>query len=157
MRTWDEVDIFPYSTDCLRRLKEAGFSLFVVTNQAVVGRGQMRLDVIESLHQRIMAAVDPEGFVSESFLCPHAPEENCDCRKPLPGSLLRAADKYDIDLTGSFMVGDAVTDIEAGRAAGVSPIMVLTGRGRTESELLPDGAATIVRSLVEATELILSR
>jgi D-glycero-D-manno-heptose 1,7-bisphosphate phosphatase len=156
VRTWEEVAPFEYSTTCLRRLKDAGFLLFVVTNQAIVGKGLMPLETIESLHAQIMSKVDPEGLVSKSYLCPHAPHEECDCRKPLPGSLLRAAAEFGVDLSASFMVGDAISDAEAGLAAGTKAIMVRTGRGRGQEAELLDHDLTVVDDLPSAVDLILA-
>jgi D-glycero-D-manno-heptose 1,7-bisphosphate phosphatase len=156
VRKWEEVEIFPFSTESLRRLADAGFALFVVTNQAIVGRGIMTLHEIKSLHGRIMQAVDPEGLVSKSYLCPHGPDDDCDCRKPLPGSLLRAAEEFGVDLASSFMVGDAVSDAEAGLAAGTRAIMVRTGRGLSQIELLDGHDVTVVDDLSAAVDLILA-
>lgn len=160
VRSWAEVDIFSFASDCLKRLQDAGYPVFVVTNQSIVGRGHMTIEAIMDLHDEIMKAVDKTGAVLESFVCPHAPEENCDCRKPLPGSLIRAAAKYQIDLSSSYMVGDAVSDVMAGQAAGAHPILVLTGRGKPQHqkmEYYPDlvSAVTVCPSLVEAVEFIL--
>lgn len=155
VKTWDEVDIYPYSTDSLNRLHAAGLPIFIVTNQSIVGRGRMTLDAIEGLHSRIMNAVDPEQVVAKSYLCPHAPEDECDCRKPLPGSLLQAAKEFNIDLSRSYMVGDAVSDVLAARAAGVTPIILQSGRGKAEIAKMEPGLATISENLSTAVDLIL--
>lgn len=156
VRTWEEVSIFPYSTASLERLHAAGYFLFVITNQAIVARGGMSHEAMESLHERIMASVDPSGLVTKSYLCPHG-EGECDCRKPRPGSLLKAAEEFGVLLTESFMVGDAVTDAQAGLSAGVKPIMVRTGRGLHEETKLGDLKVPVVDNLESATEVILGR
>lgn len=156
VKSWAEVEIYPFSTESLDRLKAAGFPIFIVTNQSIVGRGRMTLEAIETLHDQIMAAVDVNHAVVKSYLCPHAPEENCDCRKPLPGSLYQAAQEYGVDLKSSFMVGDAVTDVLAAKAAGVRPIILQSGRGKAEIAKMEPGIATISENLASAVDLILS-
>ncbi len=157
VRRWDEVEIYPYSVESLRRLKEAGLPVFVITNQSIVGRGGIDFATIDSLHQKIMEAVDPHHAVVKSYLCPHAPEENCDCRKPQPGSLFRAAKEFNIDLDRSFMVGDAVSDVLAARAAGVKPLIVKSGRGLAQIQKMELGLAEVTENLETAVSLILAQ
>lgn len=155
VREWDEVQVFPFTTACLTRLHEAGYLLFVITNQAIVGKGLLSLETIQHLHNRIIEAVDPSSFIAESYVCPHTDAENCDCRKPKPGSFFRAAEKYNLDLDRSFMIGDGASDAEAGLNAGVKPVLVRTGRGHAQEPHVDRERVTVVDSLVEATDLIL--
>jgi D-glycero-D-manno-heptose 1,7-bisphosphate phosphatase len=134
--------LLPGSAGALRRLREAGLLSVIVTNQSGVARDYFEESVIHETHRRLESLLRAEGAVVDAiYFCPHHPREGsppyrqeCDCRKPLPGMLLRAAGDLDIDLSRSYMVGDGMIDIEAGRAAGVVPILVLTGYGRGHLE-----------------------
>ena len=115
-----ELEILPGVAKALAELKQRGFLLFVVTNQPDVGRGTQRREIVELMHQTLAAASSLDNILS----CYHSGEEACDCRKPLPGLLLKAARDYGIDLAQSFMVGDRWRDVEAGRNAGCKTILL---------------------------------
>ncbi len=148
----------------IRRLNEAGWLVVVVTNQSGVARGYYGEDDVARLHRHIERLLAAEGARIDAFyFCPHHPREgigsyrrDCDCRKGQPGMLLRAATEHGIDLSCSFMVGDKVADIEAGEAAGCTPLMVLTGYGVDESQRLPAARARCFPSLAEASDFIVS-
>lgn len=131
VKSWDEFQFIPNAIRTIRELTETGLPIFVVTNQAAVNRGLMTLDDLNDIHSRMLAAIEAEGGrITKVYYCPHAPHEHCNCRKPEPGMLLQAAKDYDIDLSRSFMVGDAWTDMAAGREAGTHNILLMSGRGR---------------------------
>jgi D-glycero-D-manno-heptose 1,7-bisphosphate phosphatase len=131
------IRILPGVPAALRKLKEAGFFLAVVSNQAVVARGLISPRDLDALNTRIRDLLQAAGAppLDAAYFCPHHPEAAlpqyrvvCDCRKPRPGSLLRAAREHGLDLAASFMVGDRMTDIAAGAAAGCRTVLVQTGR-----------------------------
>jgi D-glycero-D-manno-heptose 1,7-bisphosphate phosphatase len=131
------IHVLPGVPAALRRLKAAGFFLAVVSNQAVVARGLITLSDLDALNARILGLLEAAGAPSldAAYFCPHHPEAAlpeyrviCDCRKPRPGSLLRAAREHGLDLAASFMVGDRMTDITAGMAAGCRTVLVETGQ-----------------------------
>ena len=134
--------LLPGSAAALRRIREAGFLSVVVTNQSGVARDYFEEAVVHQANQRFRDLLAAEGAsVDAIYYCPHHPREgappyrrDCDCRKPRPGMLLRAAADLRIDLPRSYMVGDGVVDVEAGRAAGATTILVLTGYGRGHLE-----------------------
>jgi D-glycero-D-manno-heptose 1,7-bisphosphate phosphatase len=133
VRTWEEVEIFPGSIEAGRMLTAAGLGLVVVTNQALVGRGYLPLEVVSSLNNRILDCFKDAGVeIIGRYMCPHHPDDNCGCRKPKPGMLLQAAKEHGIDLSNSYLVGDATSDLLAAEAAGVTGILVRTGRGVSE-------------------------
>lgn len=102
----------------------------ILTNQAVINRGIVSREVIDEIHARMIASLEAAGArIDGVFYCPHCPEECCSCRKPQPGLLFTAAERLGIDLAKSYLVGDAISDIQAGKAAGCRSILVLTGRG----------------------------
>ena len=110
----DELEILPDVPDALSALKECGFLLLVVTNQPDVARGTQQRSVIESLHDKLRAALPLDDF----FVCYHDDNDACDCRKPKPGLLLQAAAKYGLNLAACYLIGDRWRDIDAGHAAG---------------------------------------
>jgi D-glycero-D-manno-heptose 1,7-bisphosphate phosphatase len=117
----EELEITPGARQELERLKQLGFLLIVVTNQPDIGRGTQPRGVVDQMH----AFLCRELPLDDIFVCPHGGgPERCNCRKPLPGLLLQAADRHDIDLNRSFMVGDRWRDIEAGHAAGCATIFL---------------------------------
>ncbi|HTS17850.1 MAG TPA: D-glycero-beta-D-manno-heptose 1,7-bisphosphate 7-phosphatase [Verrucomicrobiae bacterium] len=127
----EQIVLIPGAVAALKQLQDAGYKLFVVTNQSGVGRGYFSHEAVEAIHAHLDAQFAPAGVrLNRYYVCPHHPEDNCDCRKPKPKFLLDAAREYDLDLPHCFMVGDRPGDIEAGVNAGTRTILVLTGDGR---------------------------
>jgi D-glycero-D-manno-heptose 1,7-bisphosphate phosphatase len=132
-----EAVIMPAALAALQRLAPSSYRIVIVTNQALVGRGIIPLGEVQAINQWTVDEIRRAGGrIDGWYLCPHHPSANCGCRKPKPGMLLDAAADLHIDLARSVMIGDAITDLQAGRAAGTRPILVRTGRGQTQSELL---------------------
>jgi len=134
--------LLPGSAAALRRIREAGLLAVVVTNQSGVARDYFEEAIVHQAHERLRGLLAAEGASLDGvYYCPHHPREgiapyrqDCDCRKPLPGMLLRASRELGIDLARSYMVGDGVVDVGAGHAAGTATILVLTGYGRGHFE-----------------------
>ncbi len=136
VKSWDEFRFLPGALDALRWLRLAGFHTFVVTNQAIVNRGVVAAGVVEDINSRMaMSVARSGGWIDDIRYCPHDYDENCQCRKPRPGMLLQLAAQWQVDLSRSYMVGDAWTDIAAGQAASCRSIMVRTGRGAEQANL----------------------
>ncbi|MCA1684634.1 MAG: HAD family hydrolase [Planctomycetia bacterium] len=151
------VDDLPYNVDPakvrlaagaaegLRRLHEAGYALFVVTNQSGVARGMFHESSLAAVEDRLRGLIAEAGAeLAGFFYCPHHPEgvvspyaRDCDCRKPSPGMIVRAARERGVDLARSWMVGDILDDIEAGRRAGCRTVLIDNGN-ETEWVLTPD-------------------
>jgi D-glycero-D-manno-heptose 1,7-bisphosphate phosphatase len=127
--TIEELKIVEGAAEALPDLKQAGFLLIVVTNQPDIARGAQTRAAVDAIHQSLREALPVDDF----FVCPHDDSDQCDCRKPLPGLLLRAAGKYDIDMPRSFMVGDRWRDVDAGASAGCATVWIDHGY----SERLP--------------------
>jgi D-glycero-D-manno-heptose 1,7-bisphosphate phosphatase len=141
IRNLAEVKIFPQALEALARLNETAYKVVIVTNQSAVGRGFISLETAGEINQLILREITKAGGrVDGIYICPHAPWDECACRKPKPGLLLQAADELQIDLSRSLMIGDALSDLQAGRAAGVKElILVRTGRGEVQMQL-PEAA-----------------
>jgi len=144
----EDFDFVPGAPEAIRLLNEAGFFVVVVTNQSGVGRGYYTEEDVELLHRHIARELALCGArVDAWFYCPHHPAGrgsyslSCSCRKPLPGMLREAAQRFDIDLVRSVMIGDKLVDIEAGLAAGCRPILVRSGYGAAEESRIPAGIA----------------
>lgn len=136
VRSWADVTLYPQALSVLAQLHELPYKLVIVTNQSVVGRGGISLAAAQEINERLVdTIVEAGGRIDGVFMCPHTPQDNCECRKPRPGLLFQAAQALAIDLSSSWMIGDALTDVMAGKAAGVRrTALVLTGRGEAQAE-----------------------
>ena len=134
--------VFPYSAEAVRLLNEAGWLAILVTNQAGVARGYFTEELIGSVHGVLTAELEKKGARLDAiYYCAHHPSVGeppyrfeCDCRKPRPGLIERAADRFEIELGESWMVGDRYSDVELARNARVRSAFVLSGYGRGEWE-----------------------
>lgn len=144
-----EFEILPGVAEACAKLKQAGFLLVVTTNQPDVGRGTLAQSVVESIHAH-MSSVLPIDRVEVCFH-PGQGLSDCDCRKPKPGMLLRAARELGIDLTQSWMVGDRWRDVDCGQAAGCRTVFIDYGY----NESLRQKPGFKVKDLAEAVEVIL--
>ncbi len=145
-----ETVIVPDAELALSRLKQHGFLLVVVTNQPDVARQTVSRDVVEGIHQFLSSQLPLDDF----FVCFHDDKDKCDCRKPLPGLLLRAAAKHRLDVKGSYLIGDRWRDIEAGVAAGCRTILIDYHYNERSAANRADGN---VSSLSEAVDWIMKR
>jgi D-glycero-D-manno-heptose 1,7-bisphosphate phosphatase len=136
--------------DALAALARAGFLLIGVTNQPDVARGEQRREVVEAINAALLARLP----LAEMFVCYHDDRDGCECRKPRPGLLFQAAERYRISLAGSVMVGDRWKDVEAGRRAGCTTVLLGSGWGEPSYGFPADHATG---SLREAAEWIVRR
>jgi D-glycero-D-manno-heptose 1,7-bisphosphate phosphatase len=145
----DEFVIFPGVADACRKLKTAGYLLVVATNQPDVGRGTLKQEIVEAIHAHMLRALP----IDRVEVCYHPGKgaSECECRKPKPGMLLRAARELNIDLRASWMIGDRWRDIDCGHAAGCRTILV----DYHYDEPLKQQPGFRVGSLIEAADVIL--
>lgn len=115
-----ELRLADGAAECLRDLRQAGFCLIVVTNQPDVARGRQTRNAVEEIHAHLAARLPVDDF----FACYHDDSDRCECRKPLPGMLLQAAEKHNIELARSFLIGDRWRDVEAGERAGCTTVLI---------------------------------
>ena len=146
--TPEDLDVLPGVPEALRDLRSHGYKVLVVTNQPDVGRGKQSRESLEAMHQDLRARLS----LDDILVCTHTDADDCDCRKPLPGMLLEAAKKHNIDLAASYMVGDRWKDIDAGYNAGCKTILVDYGYSERSPERVP---GLIVKSLREAADWII--
>ena len=126
----DEIEIPPGVTEGMKRLKEAGFVLIVVSNQPDVRRGVTPKAIVEEINYFLSKRMQVDRFI----MCYHDSSDGCDCRKPRPGMLLAGAREFDIDLASSYMVGDRWRDMEAGISAGCMTIFIDYGYKEKQPE-----------------------
>ncbi len=161
--------LLPRSAQAIRRLNEAGIAAVLVTNQAGVARGYFSEEVLQAVNASLVAQLKDEGaHLDGLYVCPHHPTEgappyrqDCDCRKPRPGLLHRAAADHGLDLGRSTLVGDRPSDLLAARAVGAAAVLVLTGYGRGEWEYrrasLPVEPDHVAEDLLGAVEWVIAR
>ena len=154
----DEWRPVPGSLEAIARLHQAGFVIAVATNQSGVGRGLFSLDTLWDIHKKMLAEVlAAGGYIVRIFFCLHAPEDECDCRKPKPGMLLQAAEYFACGFDNMILIGDSARDIEAARVVGARPILVRTGKGRhTEGTFAAADLPEVYDDLGAAAEALIA-
>lgn len=159
----EDFEFVPGAPEAIKALKDAGYLVIVVTNQSGVARGYYGLADVKHLHEHLSKSLAAlKTGIDAYYICPHHPisgvgvfKQDCSCRKPRPGMLLDAAAEFNLDLSRSWMVGDKVSDVEAGFQAGVRPLLVLTGHGQAEQGELRESKVECFANLAEATQFIL--
>lgn len=145
VKTPEELEILPSIYEPLREIRRRGFQIVVVTNQSVVGRGYTTLNGLEQIHEKFRRDLERHGcYVDAIYFCPHLPHEGCDCRKPAPGLILKAAKELGIDTKNSWMIGDKEIDLEAASRAGCHGIRVSTNG---------DGLADAVKKIFTSEQM----
>jgi len=132
----EDFELIEGAADAIKRINSLGYLAIVITNQPVIARGEVDFETLDLIHMKMETELGKHGaYIDDLFYCPHHPDKgfegerpeykiNCDCRKPKPGLILKAAEKYNIDLLQSYMVGDDMRDINAGKNAGCIPIFL---------------------------------
>lgn len=138
LRKEEEFELLPGVADAVRKINQSGFLAIVVTNQPVIARGEVTFEGLDTIHNKMETLLGKEGaYLDAIYFCPHHPHKGyegevaelkieCDCRKPKPGMLIKAAEDFNINLSQSFMVGDGENDIKAGKAAGCKTVLLNT-------------------------------
>jgi D-glycero-D-manno-heptose 1,7-bisphosphate phosphatase len=152
-----ELRFIPGSLEAIARLTRKGVRTIVITNQSAINRGMVPPAELEAIHRHLRDTVAASGGkITDIFFCPHRPDEGCPCRKPLPGLILAARERYGMNLSGSVMVGDSAKDILAGKAAGCGlTVLVETGNGKNARQALeatdqhPDHVAADLEAAVD--------
>lgn len=157
------------SAEAIRRLNRSGLKAVLVTNQSGVARGYFSAEVLQAVNEALVSQLKAEGaYLDGLYVCVHHPTAGkppyrvaCDCRKPEPGLLRRAAVDLGLDLSRSFTVGDKISDVLAGRRAGTRSILVLTGYGLGEWEyrrsLWPTEPDHVAEDLLDAVDWVLRK
>ncbi len=152
----EDLEVFADAPEALALLKSHGFRLIVVTNQSGVARGYFTETTLAEIHRKMARLLAQRGAeIDAVYYCPHHPDDGCLCRKPGTALFLRAAVEHNIDLVGSFVVGDSAMDIEAGHAVGCRTVLVTTGPGHGGGVTVPPDFAA--DSLLEAAGWIVEQ
>lgn len=163
VKSWQEFRFLPDVFPALRLLKDAEFLLFIISNQAGVGKGIFSQEALTNITKNMEEELVKNGIrLSGVYYCTHRSEDNCNCRKPKLGMLEKAIkecglSKRDLDLNHSFFIGDTLIDVQTGKNFGVKTVLVFSGRERPDSRkdwsVFPDFTAD---NLKEAAELIVN-
>lgn len=147
----EQLELYPGVAAAIRRLNRLDLGVVVVTNQSGIARGYFDLARLEEIHTRLYALLEAEGAAIDGlYICPHGPDDDCDCRKPLPGMVDQAVTDHHFDPARAFMIGDKEVDVELGRAVGAATFLVRTGHGAkhvdgTKADYVVDDLAEAVR------------
>jgi len=151
----DQLALYPGVGKALRHLSGLGFGLVVLTNQSGVARGYFDLATVSRVHDRLRAMLGAEGVSLDGiYLCPHAPDDACACRKPRSGMVDQAVAEHGFDPHQAFMIGDKAVDIDLGHAVGATAILVRTGWGAKAEREGKCAPAVIVDDLAAAADWI---
>jgi D-glycero-D-manno-heptose 1,7-bisphosphate phosphatase len=133
----EEWQPIPGSLSAIARLKQAGFTIAIASNQSGIARGYYTIATLNAIHQKMQQALQVyDARIDAIFYCPHGPNDHCNCRKPKPGLLLQIADHFQTPLTGVPFIGDSLRDLQAAQAVGCQPIFVQTGKPIEDETLL---------------------
>jgi D-glycero-D-manno-heptose 1,7-bisphosphate phosphatase len=154
----DQMELIPGAAVAMRNLRDAGYALVVITNQSGIGRGYFDMDRLGEIHNRFhQLLADEDVAVDGIYICPHAPSDDCVCRKPLPYLAEKAAAELGLDLSRSVMVGDKMADVGLGKAIGATAILVRTGYGLKEEANAGPHADYVADDLQDAVNWLLSK
>lgn len=159
VKCWDEFEFLPQSLEAISMLTKAEFQLIIVTNQACINKGIISHSQLAEIHRRMIEKIEQtEGEICDIYYSPHRPDENSEYRKPRPGMLLKAMTKHNIDVSQSYLIGDSLTDISAGRSVGCRSYLIWSGSD-FESQLNLAGDSQpnrVFKNLYQATLSIVS-
>lgn len=151
----DEWHAIPKSLEAIAKLHKHGYKVVVVTNQSGVARHYFTAKTLDLIHKKMLTQIAKVGgHIDDIFICPHGPQDNCECRKPKPGLLLKAAQKFNVAPEEILVIGDSMRDILAAKAFGTAVILVKTGKGAETLEVeKPD--VPIYADLNDAVDLFI--
>lgn len=136
LRDIDQFELIPGVAEAIKKINESGYLAIVITNQPVIARGEVTVEQLDKIHQKMATELGKSGaYIDAIYYCPHHPDKGfegevpelkvtCECRKPKPGLIFQAAKDFNIDLSQSYMIGDSSSDVQAGKAAGCKTILL---------------------------------
>ena len=158
IKTTEEWRPLPGSMEAIASLSDAGYTVAVASNQSGLARGYFDQPALDAMHHKMLGLVDAAGgCINKIVICPHGPDDGCDCRKPKPGLLEQLAEHFETTLAGVPVVGDALRDLEAAAAVGARPVLVRTGKGGRTEASLPERFANVAvyDDLAQAVDALL--
>lgn len=169
LTTTSQFRLFGFAAEAIRLINDVGWRAIVITNQSGIARGLFTEEFLSEIHAQMERSLEQRGALIDAiYYCPHHPEfgeplyrKDCNCRKPKPGLLEKAARDFSLDLKECHVIGDRYRDVEMGRAVGARSVLVMTGYGREEyraqNELSPQQPDHVSENLLEAVRWILKR
>lgn len=140
-----KIELFPDTIEALRYLASHSFAVIFVTNQAGIAEGRITMADFKNIHEHVKAMLASSGVtILETYMCPHGPKDDCNCRKPKPTLLLRAIQEHNLDSQNTYFIGDRSSDIVAGMNAGVKAVLVKTATTPAESTQATYNAPTLL-------------
>jgi D-glycero-D-manno-heptose 1,7-bisphosphate phosphatase len=144
VRSWRDFAFVPGAIEAMASLQRAGADLYIATNQPVVGKGFIGTHDLDVIHEKMQGILHGAGVTIKAIAaCIHHPLDGCGCRKPATGMLVALADRHDFRLEESFVVGDWISDIEAGASVGAATVLVRTGRGKQAERIIAAGEGPV--------------
>ena len=141
----EKIKLFPDSIEALKYLADNNFEVIFITNQAGIAEGRLNTEDFHRIHNKVLEMLSPSGVkVLKTYMCPHGPEDNCECRKPKPTMILEAVKEFNLDPKNVYIVGDRLSDINAGINAGVKTILVKTASEAVVAEQANHTAPTLL-------------
>jgi D-glycero-D-manno-heptose 1,7-bisphosphate phosphatase len=129
----EKIKLFPDTIEALKYLASNNFSVVLITNQAGIAEGRINLQDFDRINNKVLEMLEPSGIkILKTYVCPHSPQDNCECRKPKPTMILEAAKEFNVDLAETYMIGDRESDILAGINAGAKTVLVKTANKPVE-------------------------
>lgn len=156
IKSAEEWQPIPGSLEAIALLNRQGYKVAVFTNQSGLARGLFDFDTLNAMHTKMQSLLAEQGGSIEAiYYCPHAPDDQCNCRKPEPGLLSRFSEDFQISLEGLYFVGDAWKDVETALAVGAVPLLVKTGKGERTLAAHPESIVPIFEDLYAAARYII--
>lgn len=129
----DKIKLFPDSIEALKYLADHNFAVIFISNQAGIAEGRINLNDFNRINNKVLEMLSPSGIkVLKTYVCPHSPQDKCECRKPKPTMILKAAQEFNVNPAKSYMVGDSESDIFSGINAGMKTVLVKTANKSVE-------------------------
>lgn len=154
----EDLDFLPNALPALKMLQDAGLKLFVVTNQSGIGRGYFAEEDYHKVTHHMLSEMKKQGIeIHEVYHCPHHPSDDCCCRKPKTRMLELAAEKHNINLKNSYVVGDKTMDVMLGKNTGSKAVLVLTGKAGKEPQQYKVTPDFVAKDLLHAAEWIIAQ
>ena len=145
----ERIEFLPDALAGMHAFRRLGYGIILITNQSGIARGLLTEERLATIHDRLKRLLAADGLALDGlYYCPHRNEDHCSCRKPAPGMLKQAANDFPVDMARSFMIGDAPTDIQAGKRFGIKTIQILADKSR------PSEADYQAASLLEAASIL---
>ncbi len=144
------------SLEAIALFNQQGYKIIVITNQSGISRGYYDQDTLAEMHQKMQRLAAYEGGrIDDIYICPHGPEDGCNCRKPAPGLLLQFAEQHQANLAEIYFIGDKLSDIQAATDAGAKPLLVKTGKGEKTLQNNPNLNIPVFNNLYDAAKFII--